>query len=247
MTRLIFIFLLLTNVVFAQPNEKIQDDFVNEYAMKPENVLAQYSAFDFSNIWTQTKNYNILGIIGLEHQRLKIKLISVEKHPNDPNAYFVYGKSWVKGIICEFNGKINLTEIKETKTLHFGVDDEYSDKGIKSQGILIATYEFKENLKQRNSGILKGKLYTKWYLDANHQIQYDDIEFFSDGYTNNAFIGIWKSYPSGEEKVCNWGDYRVPNANDDFDIGAGEFSPNEKYFNKGWSDYNEMESEPWWK
>lgn len=72
MTRLIFIFLLLTNVVFAQPNEKIQDDFVNEYAMKPENVLAQYSAFDFSNIWTQTKNYNILGIIGLEHQRLKI-------------------------------------------------------------------------------------------------------------------------------------------------------------------------------
>ena len=32
-----------------------------------------------------------------------------------------------------------------------------------------------------------------------------------------------------KEKICNWADYRVPITNRDFDIGAGEFSPSEKY------------------
>jgi len=40
----------------------------------------------------------------------------------------------------------------------------------------------------------------------------------------------------GKEKKCNWGDYRVPMANTDFDVGAGEFSVSEKYWDKGWLD-----------
>ena len=43
------------------------------------------------------------------------------------------------------------------KELRFGVDDEYADKGIKSQGVLIADYEFKENKEQNHIGIFKGK------------------------------------------------------------------------------------------
>jgi len=53
---------------------------------------------------------------------------------------------------------------------------------------------------------------------------------------NNAFVGVWKSYSTSKEKDCNWADYRVPIANRDFDIGAGEFSVSEKYWNKGWLD-----------
>jgi hypothetical protein len=148
----------------------------------------------------------------------------------------VFGKSFVKGTICDFNGIITLTEIKEVKELHFGVDDEYADKEIKSQGILIADYEFKENTKQKHSGIFKGKLYSKWYLSSKNQIEYDNIKLYSDSYTNNAFVGIWESYSSGKEKICNWADYRVPKANKDFDIGAGEFSVSEKYWDKDWLD-----------
>ena len=39
-----------------------------------------------------------------------------------------------------------------------------------------------------------------------------------------------------KKKICNWADYRVPNSNQDFDIGAGEFSVSEKYWDKGWLD-----------
>ncbi|PPK95815.1 hypothetical protein LY01_01408 [Nonlabens xylanidelens] len=247
MKLLIWTLLLFTNVAIAQSNEKFLTDFMFESGLKPENVLDNYNGFDFSEIWTQTENYNILGIIGKEHQRIKIKLISIKKDQTNPNEYFVFGKSCVKGTICDFNGKITLTEIKEVKELHYGVDDEYFEKGIKSQGVLIASYEFAENKEQKHSGIFKGQLYTKWYLTSDKKIEYDNIESIADGYTNNAFIGIWKSYSTGKEKVCNWADFRVPNANRDFDIGAGEFSPSEKYFDKGWANYKPLEIDEWWK
>lgn len=38
------------------------------------------------------------------------------------------------------------------------------------------------------------------------------------------------------QKKINWADFRFPIANRDFDIGAGEFSVIEKYWNKGWLD-----------
>ncbi len=247
MKLLIWTLLLFTNITIAQSNEKFLTDFMFESELKPENVLGNYNHFDFSEIWTQSENNNVLGIIGKEHQRIKIKLISVKKDNVNPNEYFVFGKSCVKGTICDFNGKITLTEIKEVKEFQFGVDDEYSDKGIKSQGILIANYEFTENSEQKHSGIFKGQLYSKWYLNSKNQIEYDNIKLYSDSYSNNAFIGIWKSNTTDKEKLCNWADFRVPLANQGFDIGAGEFSPSKKYYNKGWSDYKPMETELWWK
>ena len=236
MTRIILIFLLLTNISFGQTDGRFERSFRLENEFKAENLIDNYNSFDFSHIWTQTENNSVFGIIGKEHQRLRIKLISIKKDKTNPNEYFVFGKSNVNGTICDFNGKITLKEIKEVKELHFGVDDEYADKGIKSQGILIADYEFKENSEQKHSGIFKGKLYSKWYLNSKNQIEYDNIENISDGYTNNAFVGVWKSHITEKEKICNWADYRVPNANQDFDIGAGEFSVSKKYWDKGWLD-----------
>jgi len=258
MILLIAIFLLLTNISVAQSNEEFLTDFLLEDDLKSENALNSYNKFNFSKIWSQTENYKIVGVIGTDHQRIKIKLVSIIKDSINPNRYFILGKSCVKETICDFKGMIIVIEIREVKEFHFGVDDEYSDKGIKSQGILIADYEFKENIIQKHSGIFKGRLYSKWYLDSLNEIKYDDIQSISDEYSNNAFVGTWKSYLSGEEKICNWADFRVPKANQDFDIGAGEFSPSEKYYSKGWESYQkawlygnkqaqQIELEEWWK
>lgn len=260
MMRIIITILILSNTTFGQTLNRIEKDFNIDTYYKSENTLKSYKSFDFdfSNVWTKTKNHNILGIIGDDHQRIHIKLISVFRISNNPFLYTVYGKSKVKNTICEFYGNIVLEEVKEVNKLHFGVDDEYADKGLKGQGILIADYEFYESKEQNHSGIFKGKLYSKWYLNSENQIEYDDIEFISDGYANNAFVGTWKSYTTESEKLCNWADYRVPLTHIDFDIGAGEFSPNEKYYEKGWGNYqkawlygNEIakkkELNEWWK
>lgn len=121
--------------------------------------------------------------------------------------------------------------------MQYGIDDEYADKGVKSQGVLMANYVFWESFDQAHSGIFQGILYSKWYLNSDSNIKYDDILQFADGYSNNAFIGTWKSYSTGIEKICNWADFRVPMANSDFDIGVGDFAPSEKYWDKGWETY----------
>ena len=258
MNRIIIILLILSQVSFGQTVDRIEWNFPGNEELQTQNLVTAYNQFDFSKIWTLTENNNVLGIIGKDHQRLKIKFTSIEKDSNNPNKYFVSGKSYVKVTICDFSGTINLTEIKEVKKLHFGVDDEYVDKGIKSQGILIADYEFKENSEQKHSGIFRGKLHSKWYLNSENQIEYDNIQFISDGYLNNAFVGVWKSYSTGKEKICNWADYRIPITNRDFDIGAGEFSPSKKYYDKGWENYQKAwlygdeiakkeELNEWWK
>ena len=258
MRKITYILLLIANISFAQSNEKFLKDFLLENELNSKNELVKHNKSDFSDLWSQTENYRIFGIIGADHQRIKIKLTSIKKSSTNPNEYFVSGKSNVKGTICDFSGTIVLTEIKETQELHFGVDDEYKDKGIKTQGILIADYEFKENESQKHSGIFKGKLYSKWYINSENKIKYDDIESISDGYINNAFIGIWKSHSTGKEKICNWADFRVPQANQDFDIGAGEFSPSKKYYVQGWENYQKAwlygdevakkeELKKWWK
>lgn len=238
MKRIIIILLLISNISIGQTLDRIKENFDLEVNYQSENVLDKYNSFeyDFSNVWSVTENQNVFGIIGDEHQRISIKLISVFRISNGPFLYNVYGKSKVKDNICEFYGNIIIKEIREVKELHFGVDDEYADKGIKNQGVLIADYEFYESKEQNHSGIFKGTLYSKWYLNSKNEIVYDNIEFISDGYLNNAFVGVWKSYSTGKEKNCTWADYRVPIANRDFDIGAGEFSVSEKYWNKGWLD-----------
>lgn len=236
MNHIIIILIFLSNISFAQSNKAFLTDFMVGTELKAKNVLEKYTQFDFSKIWLKTENSSVYGIIGDAHQRIRIKLLSVRRNTENPVEYIVVGKSNVKETICDFQGTIDLTKIYEVKKMHFGVDDEFSNKRIKSQGVLIANYEFKENKEQNHSGVFKGKLYTKWYLNSRNQIEYDNIEFFSDGYFNNAFIGIWKSYVSNNKKISNWADYRVPNANKDFDIGTGEISLSEKYWKKGWLD-----------
>jgi hypothetical protein len=238
MKNLIIILLLISNISIGQTLDRLKENFKLEIDYQSENVLDKYKSFeyDFSNIWLVTENQNVYGIIGDEHQRISIKLISVFRVSNRPFLYEVYGKSKVKDNICGFYGNIVIKEIREVKELHFGLDDEYADKGIKNQGILIADYEFYESKEQKHSGIFTGTLYSKWYMNSKNEIVYDNIEFISDGYLNNAFVGVWKNYSIGKEKNCNWADYRVPIAKLDFDIGAGEFSVSEEYWNKGWLD-----------
>ena len=97
-------------------------------------------------------------------------------------------------------------------------------------------HEFFENKLQSHSGYFTGNIESKWYLDKEEKIQYDNINMHSDSYFNNAFVGTWKMYNSKVEKKCHWGDYRVPSVDCGFDIGASEFSVAEKYHKKGWID-----------
>jgi hypothetical protein len=241
--RILISFILFSFLTYGQEN-MCNKDIVEENYVFEKNELEKYSKYDFSNLWMKTENELIYGIIGDDYQRILMKFIFVERTLNNPYEYLVYGKSSVKSSVCDFIGKITILKNQELKDQKFGVDDEYKDSGIKSQGLLTAKYEFFENKEQNHSGQFQGLLQSEWYLDKDEIIKYNDIDLNADGYFNNSFVGTWKMYNSNIEKICNWGDYRVPYTNCDFDIGAGELSISEKYIKNGWWIKPKKE---WWK
>ncbi len=251
---------IVPNYSFSQSKEILEDICVYEHKFGASNYLNKFNSYDFSSVWTKTNEQLVYGIIGKNHQRIRIKFISVERNPNNKNEYIIYGKSKVKSNIREFRGKITMRKILKTKELSYGVDDMYYKGKIKCEGVLIADYYFKEKKSEKGTGVFSGEVYSKWciFKESENQISYDDINDYSDSYKNNMFIGVWKSYKTKKTKLCNWGDYRVPMANDDFDIGACCFSPSDKYLKFGWETYRkseiendkkakQLESIDWWK
>ena len=259
-TFFLMFFLLPVFDIYSQTNaQKIK--WQNEITANADLYKREYKTsvvkYNFSPLWTKTVNSAVYGFIGDDYQRLRIKILSAAKSKNSPDTYLVSGKSMVKNNVCDFSGTIKITSAKIFKNMHWGVDDEYKNAGIKRQGIILAEYRFAEDKSQTHSGVFQGTLSTGWYIDKNGKLQYDDIESNSDGYRNNQFLGTWKSYKNKSSKNANWGDYRIPFSGD-LDIGAGEFSPMDKYLQFGWQIYRDAyfgndkqarfeEEKIWWK
>lgn len=258
MKYLSILFILFSGVLRAQ-QEDVPSSFLGlNGELKAGDVKDKYQQVDFSELWTRTVNYQVKGMIGENHQRIRIALTSISQNLDQVFEYLVLGKSKVKTNICNFSGTIRIDSILELKEMHYGVDSVYKDSGIVAQGVVFATYEFKESLQEEHSGVFKGQCISKWYINYAGELNYDDIEVISDAYMNNAFIGTWTHYGSINSKVCTWADYRIPFSADDFDRGAAEFSPSEKYYKFGWEQhqkawlYNNEEAkkkelEEWWR
>ena len=235
-TLLILIFVSFSAI--GQQTDKWMDNLNNpkyeSYKLTNKNYKTEYLKYDFSTLLIPKSDF--LGYIGNNYQRIKIFFTCVVKDTLNPDLYLINGISLVGLNKCDFSGFVKIKQIREYKTMHFGVDNIYENKGLKAQGILIGEYEFRENLSQNHSGLFKGIMTLNWYLDKFDIIHHDYIEWYSDNYKNNQYIGKWSDYNSANEKICNWGEKRIPFSGD-LDIGAGGFSPNPDYYNKGWNDY----------
>jgi hypothetical protein len=117
--------------------------------------------------------------------------------------------------------------------MRYGVDSMYKDAGFKAQGIIIGQYRFSENPEQNHVGIFDGIMTMWWYVDKDGNMNYYDLTKHSDRYKNNQYVGTWTEYGKSNTRPCNWGERRIPFSGD-LDIGAGEFSVNPKYEDKGW-------------
>lgn len=217
------------------------------------DLIDKYNVYNYSKIWTCIDNIVVYGFIGDNYERLRIKFISVKKDSANPLMYNVFGKSMVKNNICNFQGKITITNIRCYK--YFQVE---AGEKPNTQGVLFGEYCFYEDSTQNYSGKFKGSFASCWFADKRGKVSYDSLTTVCDGYSNNQFAGTWTNYKGDITKTCNWGDFRIPFSKD-FDIGTGEFHPNEKYKNNGWQAYQDnyggdaelkkatRDAEKWWK
>ena len=204
------------------------------FKLKSENYFKKYMSYDFSRLIKPKTEF--LGFIGKNYQRIFIAFNSVKKNC-DGGIYLVTGNTLVLNNKCDFSGTITIKQIREFKTLNFGVDQLYRDSII-TQGLIIADYHFEENKNQSHPGEFRGVMSLLWYINRNGDLIYDRIELMtSDEYKNNQYVGTWRAYETNEEKTCNWGEYRIPFSGD-LDYGSAEFAPREKYYNKGWHPKN---------
>jgi hypothetical protein len=200
------------------------------------------------------KRAEILGFIGDNYQRFFIHFVSVIKNPTDPHEYFAFGKTMVNETICLFHGNIKIIQSKICESV---------DIPTYKQGVATCDVILYENKNQTSTGFFKGKLTSNFIIDNKGQFRYDALMFIADGFSNNQFVGSWTNYKTNASKKCHWGDYRIPDCGD-FDIGAGEFSANQKYAKNGWVSYmlenmspngaivkpkvdNKTKNEKWWE
>lgn len=222
---------------------------------KAENKT-RITKYNFSPLWTQLDNRSVFGFIGDNYQRLRIKIVSAAKHASQPDTYNVTGKSMVKNVVRSFTGTMKVTNARVYKNTRDGVDAEYKTR-VKENGVIVGEYHFFEDKRQTNTGSFDGVFATYWYVDRKRRLQYDEIEAEADGWANNQFAGTWTSYRSKAAKIANWGDSRIP-LSGDLDMGAGEFSPDDKYLPYGWQSYRDAyskddkrarleEERKWWR
>lgn len=207
---------------------------------------------DVSNIWLHTKNAAVLGFIGDNYQRIRVKFLTVINTAS--NSYIVTGKTMVKDNKCSFSGTMIIDKITPSII-------EYENKigQIVKQKVYLLTgqYTFKEDEYCSHAGVFRGTFRVSFYMDKYNKVRYNDLESYADGFSNNQFTGTWTAYGSKVAKKCNWGDYRIPQSGD-LDGGAGEFSPGDKYLKYGWQSYRDAdingdlkakkyEQQEWWK
>jgi hypothetical protein len=233
----LIILIFLSTSIFGQQTEEwikmLNNPKYDSYELGKENLKDDFLKYDFSTLLVPRQEF--LGYIGSDYRRLKIFFSSVVKDSSNGDTYEIKGISLVGDNKCDFSGTIKITQIRAYKTMHFGLDNKFENRGLKSQGILIGDYELKENPNQNHSGVFEGIMTLNWYLDEFGILHYDNIEWYSDNYKNNQYVGTWSEYNSKAYKICNWGENRIPFSGD-LDIGAAEFSPNSKYYDKGWED-----------
>ncbi|QPH85040.1 hypothetical protein [Campylobacter concisus] len=228
---LLWLMVFVSPALFAeQTTEKCFNGFLDNKAHFAKQD--KFDDFDFSNILADNR-IKFLGYIGADYHRLHINFDSIKKISR--SKYIVSGDYKITGEARPFNGKIQITKIKKYTNFNYGVDDFMKGK-INAQGIALATYSLKGETEKFQA---KGCMLTRWYIDNDKKLLYDDISEDEDLYANNLFCGECE-VGKMQTRPCAWGHYRIPNSGD-LDIGAGEFSPNPKYLGNGWSDFNKDE------
>lgn len=221
---------IILSFLFGHAQEKPTKDFsdkINQYDMSILWMADSLYGRGEEDMFEYTSRPASYGFIGDDYQRFYIKLISAVKVPDRENEYMLYGKTRVKNTVCNFIGTAKIIDAKVYVA---------KDKSNYTRGVATVEVAIYEDLKQASTGVIKGSLLSNFMIDKKGLLQYDGFNYFGDGFNNNQFIGTWTSYKSGNTKKCHFGDGRIPQCGD-LDIGAGEFSINEKYVKNGWGSY----------
>ena len=243
---ILFLSIIYIIPLSAQDEQPADTTQISEEADSAYNyLLTQLENTDLGFLWAGViSQSNRLGYIGENFQRLELHFLSVIKNFDNPYEYFLYGKTRVEEVICEFQGSLLITETGYVQ------DEEQTEF---ERAYISGNFVLFEDQACLHSGVFRGNFISGIYLDGQGDIYYDDLNSEEDDYTNNEFFGEWEGYYPYELKPANWGDFRIPNSLG-LDVGDDEFKPSFQYLDNGWREYladkrkeSEEDGERWWE
>ena len=174
----------------------------------------------------------LYGAFGNDYYRIDLFIDSVKK-TNHCN-YQVFGSTKLKNNKVNFSGNLDIIKVEKSNLNLYGFNDltyYYT--------LIVANYEFKENIKSSKSGIFTGVFSLNVHLTNSDTIDYKFWEWAGDGYLNYIFDGYWKDN-NGKIYRCYFGDGKLDIG--DLNVGDGSFVPNKKYIQNGWQDFADYNS-----
>jgi hypothetical protein len=209
------------------------------------DITQSFLDYNLAKLWIGNQDA-IIGFFGKHYQRFSIRFSSFRRDRQDRSVYQISGKTKVKSTICSFEGTMTVVcshqlvlsdriLLAEEESQNIAVD-------TLPRGVTLLKYRFATAKDCKLGGSFEGYATTLWHIDADGFMQPGEPTSQEwDGYFNNAFVGVWKSFDNVTVETCNWGENRIPDCGD-LDVGAGEFSPNRDYWDYGWDTYVEH----WW-
>lgn len=258
MLKYFFCLFILTSACNSPTQQNKQAALSLLDSLKQSNLQVVFLADSFYSLeedqYKKHHRSQPLAFIDSNFQRLYIHFDSFQKNPDNTLEYFCTGATRVHNTICHFKGTLTLKNA-------FATPNEFADS-LHHCATIIFDIKLYEDSTEFESGLFSGQLEYDVWFDNKAIAHYNGLSFYSDNFSNNRFTGQWQNFKTGETKICGWGDYRIPNSND-LDIGAGEFSVNDRYIKNGWQDYMDSwgthgdslrtqkakarESYQWWK
>lgn len=242
-----FLFTLCSGLYLSAQKPMVKDFSIgiHNYSMVPLWMASEFYIEDdtddekYQELYTRPE---ILGFIGDDFQRFQIHFQEITRDSLLLYRYYGEGKIKVNDYVQDFRSTFT---VEDAKIYQNNGSSPYIHGYVETEVIIF------QNPDGQDSGVIQGLLTTQFVIDETGIIRYDATEFMADSYSNNQFVGYWTNYRTKEVLKCHWGDFRIPQSGD-LDIGAGEFSVNEKYINHGWGTYlNETQTNtvvnPWWK
>jgi len=105
-------------------SEQYSQAALRDPAFHPTEKLSIYRTYDFAPLLllasqeaTHTSNDVVVGFIGLNCQRLRIKLLSVRQDTLNPARYYLTGKAKVLDHLSNFSGTLVLRQARELRQL----------------------------------------------------------------------------------------------------------------------------------
>ncbi len=178
-----------------------------------------------------------LGYVGSDYTRLHIGFTEVRPDEKDVPAVRVSGYLRKGELYCEIEGVVRIDRSHAFKELDYGVDNKYRNAGISRQGMAFGSYELRTTGEKSCAGSLEGRNRVTWMLMEDGSLKRNDIGNTRFLRGDNQYAGVWQRQSNKTPVTANWGEYRIPFARPELDVGSGEFSVNPEYFDHGWQGF----------